>query len=228
MENGAEAAPAGTVTTAGTEAIAGASLRSVTVVRPAGAGAVSFTTLPSTVLPLVIEVAARFIEASAGSPGRMMIGAETVCPPNDAEMIATVRSETGEVMIVKLVELWPAGTNTLTGTTAWVSDEVSATVAPSAPEVPTNVTVFPVVVLPPVVRAELSPMVPSVGPTGFTAQPNRGPLPLYSKAPMSIAPAVLRSSLQVGWTYSYPGVKGNPEPVPGVVPESIPGEPAFR
>ena len=81
IEKLADVAPAGTVTSAGTDATAGLPLRSTTVTPLLGAGAVRVTRFPFRVALLAIDIPARLIAARAGSTGRMVSGAEKVCPP---------------------------------------------------------------------------------------------------------------------------------------------------
>jgi hypothetical protein len=196
IENAAEVAPAGTATNAGTVAMAGFPLLSETVTPPFGAAAVKVTKFPFSVVPLVIDVLASFREASATTGGRMVRRAETVRPPKDPEIVATVDAVTGEVTMLKVVELWPAGTVTLAGTMAWASEEVRATVTPGDTAAPVSVTVFRVVVFPPIAEGGLRLSELSIGPPA-PLHAKVGPPPRYSNAPTSMAPTVVRTSPHV-------------------------------
>ena len=78
-----------------------------------------------------------------------------------AVMVTGVESETLEVVTVKVVLVWPAGTDTLAGTLAAALFEPSVTVTPAEPAGADSVTV-PVAELPPVTVEGLTVTLPIV------------------------------------------------------------------
>ena len=78
-----------------------------------------------------------------------------------AVMVTGVESETLVVVTVKVVLVWPAGTETLAGTLAAGLLEPSVTMTPAAPAGAESVTV-PVGALPPVTVEGLTVMLPIV------------------------------------------------------------------
>ena len=105
----ADAAPANTVTDAGTEATDGLELAKATTTPPGGAAAVS-ETLPVSVEPPRTDVELNESDASAvaGASGSIASVVAIVMPPWLAEMVALEEDATTEVEIGNVVDEAPA------------------------------------------------------------------------------------------------------------------------
>ena len=141
-------APAGTVTLAGTVAIEGLPLESVTAAPPAGAAA-SSVTVPVDALPPVMVVGLR-LKAERVVGGATVSAADLVTPPYVPEIVSEVGAETELVDTVNVAVVAPATTITLAGTVAIAALLVeSVTSAPPAVAAALRDTV-PLEVFPPV------------------------------------------------------------------------------
>ena len=175
------AAPAGTVTLAGTEA-APLLLESATCAPPAGAGPFSVTVPLAVVPPATLEGLMLRDEINAGTTAS---GAVLVAPPYEPEMVTAAGVETALVLTLKLALVAPAATVTLAGTVAAaVLLLESATTRPPEGAAADSVTV-PVDDVPPVTLVGLSDNDDSVGPAlpGVTVRPADWPMPVLSARP---------------------------------------------
>ena len=125
----AELAPAGTRTLAGTFAMEGLLLVRLTETPPTGAGPLSVT-VPVEELPPLTVVGDNVREERLG--GFTVIVVVLVTVRYDAEMVATLREDTGEEPIWNVAEVAPEPTVTLAGTVAAVMLLDSEMVAPPA------------------------------------------------------------------------------------------------
>ena len=155
--------PAGTVTAGGTCAADGLLVESDTDAPPGGAAPLR-TTMPPTLAPPVTLPAPSITDCRVGALGLAprLMKSDLVTPPALASMRTVVKVATGLVVIVKLVELLPAGTEILAGT--WTSDGlslVSVTRPPPAGAGATSCTV-PVVDAPPTTELGFTPIARSV------------------------------------------------------------------
>ena len=137
-------APAATVTVAGTLALVVLDAR-VTASPPTGAWPFKVT-VPVEGVPPITEVGLSVNPVMVG--GTMVSVAETVVPPSVADSDALVVLATGEVVIVKVLDVAPAATVTVAGTTALELSDERLTVSPPIGAGPLNVTV-PVEEVPP-------------------------------------------------------------------------------
>ena len=143
-----DVAPAGTVTLTGTDAAADELCR-VTIAPPAGAGAFRATLFRVVATPPTVETGDRTTDETAtGSSVNMAL---LLTPPLAADIVTGVEAATGAVVMVKLTDVAPAGTVTLTGADADAAELCSVTIAPPAAAGIFKVTVFAIVVLPPVI-----------------------------------------------------------------------------
>jgi hypothetical protein len=147
--------PAGTVTLAGTLAMAELLLESATTAPPDGAAPLNVT-VPWEELPPVTLVGLTPSDERAtgggggGVPACVTVSVAVRVTPSDAEMVTEVDALTEEVATVKVALAAPAGTVTLAGTLATAELLLeSATTAPPDGAAPLNVTV-PWEALPPV------------------------------------------------------------------------------
>jgi len=135
----AVAAPAATTTSEGTDATAGLLLDSATESPPTGAGPARVT-VPAEAAPPATDVG-ESASAEIAMGCRVSVAVWLVLP-NVALTFTGVAAATGTVLTVKLVELAPAATTTVDGTTASVASLLaSCTIAPEAPAGPFRVTV---------------------------------------------------------------------------------------
>src|SRR5687767_12003713 len=151
MVNVALAAPAGTVTLAGTEA-APLLLESATCAPPAGAGPFSVTVPLAVVPPATLEGLMLRDEINAGTTAS---GAVLVAPPYEPEMVAEVGVDTALVLTLKFALVAPAGTVTLAGTVTAALSLDSVTCAPPAGAAAVSVAV-PVALPPPLTLGGLT------------------------------------------------------------------------
>jgi hypothetical protein len=147
--NGAVAAPAGTVTVAGSVS-AGTELERPTETPPVGAGPDSLTLLVFDVVPDTIVSGDIVTDESTG--GITVKPVLAVIAPSDAWMVATAVALTAVVVMLKVAELAPAAMVTLAGTLAAAFKLESETVFPPDGATPIRVTVA-VEELPPVTLA---------------------------------------------------------------------------
>ena len=136
--------PAGTVAEAGTVAKLKSEAK-VTTVPAAGAGLLRVT-VAFTLVPPFTDVGAipKRIRTGALTPSAAVLLTE----PRDAVNVAVESEETGVVVIVKLAEVAPPGTETDVGIPAKVESEAKVTLAPASGATPVRVTV-PVSDVPP-------------------------------------------------------------------------------
>jgi hypothetical protein len=121
--------PAGTVTEAGTVAVALELVR-VTLMPPAGAWLLSVA-VPVTAVPPVTVLVETVTLVRDG--GLIVTGAVTDVPPNDAEIVALDALATALAMTEKVTLLAPSGTVTLAGTVALLLELAIVTEAPPVP-----------------------------------------------------------------------------------------------
>ena len=101
IENGTDADPAGTVTLAGTEAMAGFPLVRFTTIPPAGAAPRSVIVPVEAVPPVTVDgVSTRLVKAARFTVKLRVF----VNNPCEAEIVAVTDAATGVVVIVKVAE----------------------------------------------------------------------------------------------------------------------------
>ena len=156
--NVAEVAPASTVTVAGSVALTLLELRLMTA-PPGPAGPLSVT-LPVEDVPPRTEDGVTVMPARPA--GLTVKVADLLVAPNVAEIVTVVAADTAVVLTVKVAELAPAGTVTVTGKVAVALLEERLTTMPPVPAAPVKVTV-PVEELPPVTDAGETTTLNTVG-----------------------------------------------------------------
>jgi len=148
-------APAGTITLAGTGAVTGSDVDSVTTAPPDGAGPFRFTRFAVYEFPPAIDAGDGVMELIATGTTVSML--DLVTPSYVAVMVTGVEPVTAVVGILKTAYVDPGGTPTLEGGVATVVSELlSRTVMPPGVAGPSRFTrIFPAVAPPATVAGEM-------------------------------------------------------------------------